>query len=106
MMKYYSDVLNKVFETEKELRQAEKTFEEKKQKELEAAKEAEAKQLKLKEERESRAKEIEEAIKTRDEAQKKVNELTNAFIRDYGSWHYTLKKNFVDGVLEDFFKFW
>ena len=43
------------------------------------------------EERKTRAKEVEDAFKFAAEAQKKANELLNAFLKDYGSYHTTMK---------------
>lgn len=83
-MKYYSDKLNKLFDTEKELEKAEqeakiKAYKEKQEKEAKAA------------ERKARAAEVEEARKTMVAAQKKYQEVLEAFIRDYKSFHYSVK---------------
>lgn len=71
-MRYYSDTLKKLFETEDELKKAEVEFEEK-----------HALELKKKEERATRAKEVEEAYK-------KYLDLRAKFVKDYGSYHMTI----------------
>lgn len=81
-MKYYSETLNKLFETEKDL-----LAEEKKVKEAEAAK-IEAEKAK-KEARATRAKEVEKALKDADAAQSKAQKLLTDFIKDYGYFHTT-----------------
>lgn len=83
-MKYYSEQLKKLFDTPEELLAAE-------DKVNAAKREEEEKKAQLKTQRETRAKEVEDAFKTAAEAQKKANELLNAFLKDYGSYHTTLK---------------
>ena len=83
-MKFYSEQLSKLFDTQAELETAE-------EKANAAKREEEEKKAKLKANRETRAKEVEDAFKTAAEAQKKANELLNAFLKDYGSYHTTLK---------------
>ena len=83
-MKFYSEQLSKLFDTQAELETAE-------EKENAAKRAEEEKKAKLKANRETRAKEVEDAFKTAAEAQKKANELLNAFLKDYGSYHSTLK---------------
>ena len=75
---YFSEDLGKTFETEEECLAAEKEHNEKV--EAEKAKKAERKQ---------RAEEVEAAFKDADEAYKHAKEVLNAFIKDYGSWHYS-----------------
>jgi hypothetical protein len=83
-MKYYSEQLNRLFDTHEALLAAEEK--------VNAAKRAEEeKKAQLKAQREKRAKEVEDAFKVAAEAQKKANELLNAFVKDYGSYHTTLK---------------
>ena len=72
-MKYYSETLNKVFDTEDKLKAAEKEQEKKY-----------AVELKKKEERAERAKEV-------DEAHSHYIELLKAFVKDYGAYHHTIK---------------
>lgn len=81
-MKYYSETLDKLFESEKELQQAEKN-----------AIEAEAKKKELEEvkrrERAEDAKEVEIALKNLRKAEDEYHEKLNAFIKKYGYYHYT-----------------
>lgn len=101
-MKYYSETLQKLFESEKALVEAEKQAQEEKEK-----KEAEKKALT--EKRATRAKEIEEAYKAIIEAKNHYNELKNKFIEDYGSYHLTVNtKTPIDNIetLSDLFNFW
>lgn len=72
-MKYYSEKLEKLFETEEELKSAEK-----------ARDEEEAKEKVKREQRAERAKEVEEAYK-------KYIELLNQFVKDYGNYHCSVK---------------
>ena len=83
-MKYYSEQLKKLFDTPEELLAAEEK--------VNAAKHAEEeKKAQLKAQREKRAKEVEDAFKIAAEAQKKANELLNAFVKDFGAYHTTLR---------------
>jgi multidrug resistance efflux pump len=78
-MKFYSEQLKKLFDTPEELLAAEEK--------VNAAKRAEEeKKAQLKAQREQRAKEVEDAFKFAAEAQKRANELLNAFVKDYGSY--------------------
>ena len=79
-MKYYSEILNKNFDTEKELVKAEEEHK------AEQAKKEEAK-LAVKKE----SAEVEEAFKAILEAQKAYNEKLDAFKKDYGSFHMTIR---------------
>lgn len=87
-MRYYSETLNRLFDSEEELNKAElrakAKVEEQKQKELAAQKAAEAAK---KAERTRRAKEVEDAIKAAREAQNKVSQLLTDFTKDYGYFH-------------------
>ena len=80
-MRYYSDRLKRLFDTEEELKKAEE--------EQNAQALAEAKK---KEERTARAKEIEAAYREIGEATKRYNELVAAFVKDYGSFHQSITK--------------
>lgn len=89
-MRYYSDTLKKLFETEEELKKAEVEFTEK-----------HALELKKKEERVTRAKEVEEAYK-------KYLDLRAKFVKDYGSYHMTITDKDLKNIpisLLDFFDF-
>ena len=74
-IKYYSEQLNQLFNSVEELEAAEDK--------VNAAK--------RKAQREARAKEVEDAFKVAYESTKKANELLSAFVKDYGSYHTTLK---------------
>ena len=87
-MKYYSETLNKVFDTEDEL----KTAEEEQEKKY-------AVQLKKKEERAERAKEVEKAYK-------EYRKLLNAFIKDYGYYHQTLRDDDGLSIFDIMFNHW
>lgn len=82
-MRYYSDELNKLFDSEKELQDAEQT------KKIEAYK---AKQEKEKKdaERKAMAKEVEEARKAMVAARTKYAEALEAFCKRFGTYHTSL----------------
>lgn len=100
-MKYYSDKLDKIFDSAEECSQAEKDYDtqlaEKKQHELQ-----------LKEERSTRAKEIDEARKALEDASKHYHELIRAFVKDFGSYHHSIVRNDFKDDLDfmDFFDNW
>ena len=71
-MKYFSEKLNKVFDTAKECKEAEVAFDKE-----------EAEKVEKREARAARAKEVEDAYK-------KYQELLQKFIKDYGSFHMTI----------------
>ena len=97
-MKYYSEVTEKTYDTVAELQKAED----------------EVKNAKT--QRAARAKEVEKAIEEANAAQEKANNLLNKFLKDYGSFHTTVKNNSynsrghrvsfstVDEVLDDIVK--
>ena len=95
-MKYYSEVLNKTFDSETECLEAETKYTEKK------AKEEKQKEL-VNAKRKERAKEVEAAYDAVLEVQKKYAELRNKFIQDYGSWHMTISTPNAFSFLEDLF---
>lgn len=72
-MKFYSEILDQLFDTKEELLEEEKKREE--QSKVEAQ---------LKEEQEKRTKEIEDAIDEIAKAKERLNTLTEAFLKDYG----------------------
>ena len=74
-MKFYSEVLDRLFDTKEELLAEEKKREEQSKAEAQ-----------LKEEQEKRSKEIEDAIEEIAKAKERLNTLTEAFLEDYGSW--------------------
>lgn len=108
-MKYYSEVTKKLYDTKDELTKAETAVAKAEEERKAALIQKQKEQAELKEKRAARAEEIEAAIKERDAAQKKVNELINKFTQDYGSWHYTWKSSYGDtdgdNVIKTFFRF-
>lgn len=83
-MKYFSETLNKVFNSEKECVEAEEQH-------SKALAEAKAKSEALANERAARAKEVEEAYRAAIDAKRKYNEILDKFLKDYGSFHATFK---------------
>ena len=101
-MKYFSEKLNKVFDTEQACVEAESAHDK-------AIAEKKAKEEKLVAERKSRAAEVENAYKVSVEAAKHYHELLDKFCKDYGSFHMTLKSgdfNPFDGFDHLFKSFW
>lgn len=92
-MKYYSEKLNRVFDSDKECLEAEEAAEKAKiQAKLEQArKEREEKERKEKDaaERKAMAAEVEAARKAMVEAQHAYHEKIDAFIKKYGTYHMT-----------------
>ena len=72
-MKFYSEILDQLFDTKEELLAEEKKREEKSKVEAQ-----------LKEEQEKRTKEIEDAIDEIAKAKERLNTLIEAFLEDYG----------------------
>lgn len=85
-MKYYSETLNELFDTEKDLIEAET------RKKDEEAKKLAAEKAK-KETRAKRAKEVEEALKFANEAQIDAIKLLKEFTKDYGYFHTSYSIN-------------
>ena len=85
-MKYYSEVLNRVFDSEKEL-----VAEETKAKNAEIEKQILEKRKS--EERKNRAAEVEKARIAANEAATNYRKLLEDFCKDYGSYHYTIKNS-------------
>ena len=88
-MKYYSEILNKVFDTEKACREAElecKRAEEAKLREAEQKKLAEKKKQ---EERAADAKAVEQKFEAMYRIQKECREAVNAFVKKHGSYHFS-----------------
>ena len=83
-MKFYSEKLDKLFDTQELCAKAEEAHEK-------ALAEAENKKLKLAEERTNRAKEVEDLYKAAVEAKKAYDEKLREFLKDYGSFHATFK---------------
>lgn len=81
-MKYYSELLKKTYDSEKDCLKAETEYNEKLEAEEKHKKE-------LTEKRKERAKEVEDAYKAVQEARDRYNELLTNFCKDYGSFHCT-----------------
>lgn len=92
-MKFYSEITKQLYDDEKTLAKAEQEIADKKAAKEKARKEAEVKKASLKADREKRAKEVEDAFKVANTAQDNANKLLNAFVKDYGSFHMTMKKD-------------
>ena len=85
-MKYYSEKTHKTYDSEEACLTAEK--------ELEDAITAEKERKeKLSAERKARAQEVEDAYEALVEARKHYNDVIGAFVKDYGSFHMTLRNN-------------
>lgn len=83
-MKFYSEKLSKLFDSEEACAKAEAAHEK-------AVAEAEAKKKALSDERAKRAKEVENAYNAVITAKKAYQKVLNDFVKDYGSFHMTLK---------------
>lgn len=108
-MKYYSEKLNKVFDTERECMEAEFKVKEqeniekiKKERELALAKEKKEKEVA---ERKACAEKVEAARKAYLEAQKAYRAELEAFCQKYGTYHYTVKDTDEVPSLFDIFKY-
>lgn len=100
-MKYFSEKLNKVFESEQECVEAENKLE------IEEKAKAE-KEKQLAETRKERAHEIEEQYKKIMDDRKEYQRMIDDFVRDYGGFHCTFKSNepiFSDMDLFDLLKY-
>ncbi len=83
-MRFYSEKLNKMFDTWEACAEAESAQEK-------AVAEAEAKKKALAEERANRAKDVEEAYRKAIEAKREYDKILQEFLKDYGSFHATFK---------------
>lgn len=83
-MKFYSESLNKMFDSADACAEAESTHEK-------ALAEAEAKKKALADERANRAKEVEELYKIAVEAKKNYDVKLREFLNDYHSFHATFR---------------
>lgn len=82
-MKYFSEKTKKFYETEEACVEAEQKFDQ-------AIQEEKDKKNKLAAERKKRAAELEQVAKNLMDARKHYDELVDAFIKDYGSYHISL----------------
>jgi predicted NBD/HSP70 family sugar kinase len=95
-MKYYSDVTKKLYSSEEELVKAEKQVSEK-----------EAKEKEIKAKRAERAKAVDAAFEEAKKANEKANKVLEDFIKDYGSYHTTIKANDnLDKLFIDYLTDW
>ena len=95
-METFYKVNGKLYSTKEEAEKAELALEE-----------AKAKEAKLSEERKTRAKEIDEARAAVVEAEKRYNKLVNAFVKDYGSYHFSYtstEPDAFDNLFDSFFR--
>ena len=83
-MKYFSEKTKKYYDSEEDCISAEEEFDK-------AIAEEQERKEKLTAERKARATEVEEAYKNALEARKIYQEKLNAFVKDYGSFHMTLR---------------
>ena len=79
-MKYYSEKLKKVYDTVEQLKTAETEYDK-----------AHAAEIAKQKERKERAEEIDAARKEVIKAQEHYDDLINKFVKDYGSFHTTMK---------------
>lgn len=103
--KFYSELLDKYFDTEKEAVKAEKDYKDKleqiRKEQIEKEKQAEEAKAK----RALRAKEVEEAFKLVEQTNTTARKLLNEFIRDYGTYHTTITgKSLFSMVFDNFFE--
>lgn len=96
-MKYFSEKTKRFYEDEKSCVDAEAKFD------AEQARIAEEKKV-LAETRKARAKEIEDAYKAAREADRHYLELRNAFVKDYGSFHMTVRSQEAPTPIEELFR--
>lgn len=94
-MKYYSEILKKAFDSEKECLAAEEEYEHS----IEVAK---RKKEELAKERKARAQEVEAALKEVQAAREKYDKLLTAFCKDYGAFHYSWTSENVSPSIFDF----
>lgn len=94
-MKFYSENLHKLFDSEQELTEAETAA--LKEKEAE-----EAKKKELVETRKARAKEVEAAREAVYAARKEYYRLLDAFLKDYGSYHASYSSNDLASINDIF----
>ena len=92
-MKYYSEITQHVYDTIKELREAETAKQERDAK-LQAEKEAKSAERKRRAQEVHDAEDaVDKAMKAYRDAAKHRDELLRAFLKDYGSYHYTITTN-------------
>lgn len=96
-MKYYSEKLNVIYDSQADLEEAELAAEK-------AQKEKEERENKLRTERKARADEIKAALEQIETALKGYYDLVQKFVRDYGSFHLTVdEKSYFPSLFNMFF---
>ena len=96
-MKYYSEKLNVIYDSQTDLEEAELAAEK-------AQKEKEERENKLRTERKARADEIKAALEQIETALKGYYDLVQKFVRDYGSFHLTVdEKSYFPSLFNMFF---
>lgn len=100
-MKFYSEFLNKLYNSEEELIKAETTAKEAEEKRLEAEKIKKATRV-------TKAKEVEKALKEANEAQNKAIKMLKDFTNEYGYFHTSfstdnVKNNNTDTTVNYFY---
>lgn len=96
-MKYYSEKLNALYDSQIELEEAELAAEK-------VQKEKEERENKLRTERKARADEIKAALEQIETALKGYYDLVQKFVRDYGSFHLTVdEKSYFPSLFNMFF---
>ena len=90
--KYFSEKLNKTFDTKEECLKAEAEFDEKHKAEVQ-----------LREERAAAAKEVEALYKEAEEARKKADAALDAFLKKYKTFHSTTTKVPTRSLFDLFF---
>lgn len=105
-MKFYSELTQKVYDTEKDCAKAEKEFKEAQAAKLRAEEEKRLVEKKKQEERAADAKVVEQKYEAMFRAQKECREAVDAFAKKHGSYHFTVdsveKIPYLFGSLFDF----
>ena len=96
-MKYYSEVLDKTFATEKECLKAEQEHA------LALKKEEEAK-AKMSEERAAAAKEVEKAAEALKAARENYRTKIHDFCQKYGTYHYSVKPTDLQDLFDEIWR--
>ena len=92
-MKFYSEITGYLYESEKDLINAENEYKTKKEaEELDKKREADL--------RRSRAEEVEKARQIYVEARKNYNDILTAFCKDYGAYHCSIKNNSKNSLVD------
>ena len=98
-MKFYSEKLNKMYDSAAEVVKAEEAYDKK-------LAEEKAKKEELANTRKARADEVEKLFADAREAQKKANDALTAFCKDYGAFHKTYKEGETVPTMWDWFLNW